>query len=125
MSWFGTEIDGPLVLTRAVHFAATAVTAGALMFCEFVIEPALRPAPADRASVQARIIGLAWTGLALTVVTGLIWLTLETMSITGLGSGEAMKSGAMLTVINETRFGLVSAIRNRFGPSRRDRGLQW
>lgn len=32
MSGFGAEIDGPIVVVRAVHFAATAVIAGALMF---------------------------------------------------------------------------------------------
>jgi copper resistance protein D len=111
MSWFGAEIDGPLVLTRAIHFAASAVVAGALIFRSFVAEPALRPSPDGYTVVQSRIVELAWAGLAITIVTGLAWLALQTMSITGLASGEAMRSGAMLVVVNETQFGLVSEIR--------------
>ena len=101
------------------------------MFCAVVAEPALRPSPKRNATVQSRMVELAWTGLAITAVTGLVWLLLQTMSITGLVSGEAMRSGAVLVVVTETQFGLVSEFRaglavllaaclvlNRFGPSR-------
>jgi putative copper resistance protein D len=131
MSWFGAEIDGPLVLTRAIHFATSATTAGALMFRTFVAEPALHPSPEGYARVQARMVKLAWSGLAIAVATGAVWLALQTVSITGLGWGEAMSSGAMWVVVNETQFGLVTEIRaalavllaaclllNRFVPSR-------
>jgi putative copper resistance protein D len=111
MNWLGEEIDGPLVLTRAIHFAASAATAGVLIFRAFVAEPSLRPSPGGYAVVQSRIAALAWVGLAITVATGLVWLLLQTMSITGLSSGQAIKSGAMLIVVNETQFGLVSEIR--------------
>ena len=42
MNWFGADVDGPLVVIRAIHFAATAVTAGTLIFRSVVAEPALR-----------------------------------------------------------------------------------
>jgi putative copper resistance protein D len=111
MSGFAAEIDGPLVLTRAIHFAASATTAGAVMFRVFVAEPALRPSSDGCAIVQSRIAALTWTGLAIAAATGLVWLALQTMSVTGLPFGDAMRSGAMLTVANETQFGLVSEIR--------------
>jgi putative copper resistance protein D len=111
MSWLGTAIEGPLVLTRAIHFAASATTLGNLMFCAFVAEPALRPSPEGNAIFQSRMVELTWAGLAITAVTGLVWLLLQTMSITGLASGEAMRSGAVLVVVTETQFGLVSEIR--------------
>ncbi|MBU6458685.1 MAG: copper homeostasis membrane protein CopD [Bradyrhizobium sp.] len=111
MSWFGAEIDGPLVLTRAVHFTASAGIAGVLMFRSFVAEPALRPSPEGYAIVRSRLAGLAWMALAVGVVTGLIWLVLQTMSIAALGWGEAVKSGEIWTVVNETQFGLVTEIR--------------
>jgi putative copper resistance protein D len=111
MSWFGAEIDGPLVLTRAVHFAVSATTAGVLIFRTFVAEPSLGPSPEGYTIVRSRMAALAWVGLAIAVTTGLVWLGLQTMSITGLSSGEAIKSGAMLIVVNETQFGLVSEIR--------------
>ena len=46
MSWFGAEVDGPLIVTRTFHFAASATLAGALLFRGFVSEPALCAGPA-------------------------------------------------------------------------------
>jgi putative copper resistance protein D len=111
MSWFGAEVDGPLVLTRAIHFAASAATAGVLTFRGFVAEPALRGSPEGYAIVQSRLAGLAWAGLVIAIVTGLIWLVLQTMSIADLGWGEAMRSDAIWLVLNETQFGFVTEVR--------------
>jgi putative copper resistance protein D len=111
MSWFAAEIDGTLVLTRAIHFAASATVAGGLIFRGFVAEPALRPSPEAYAVIQPRITELTWAGLAVAAATGVVWFVLETMSMTGLAGGEAMRSGAMLTVANETQFGMVSEVR--------------
>jgi putative copper resistance protein D len=111
MSWFGSEIGGPLALTRAIHFAASAGIAGVLMFRAFVAEPALRPSPDGYSAVRLRLAELAWMALAIAVVTGLIWLVLQTMSIADLGWGDAVTSGAIWTVVNETQFGLVTEVR--------------
>ncbi len=111
MSWLVAQIDGPLVLTRAIHFAASAATAGVLMFRGLVAEPALRPLAQHSAVIRSRLTRLAWAGLMLSAVTGLIWLVLETMSIAELGFDEAMRSGALWKVLNETQFGLVTEIR--------------
>ena len=111
MIWLGAEIDGPLVLIRAIHFAASAATAGVLLFRTFVAEPALRPSPELSAIVQSRLVQFSWAGLAIAAATGLVWLLLQTMSITGLASGEAIRTGAVLVVVTETQFGLVSEIR--------------
>lgn len=111
MSWFPAEIDGPLVLTCAMHFAASAAVAGILTFRAVVAQPALRPSAVGYAIVQARLVELAWAGLTVAAASGIVWLTLETMKLTGLACGEAVRSGAMLVVVNETHFGLVSEIR--------------
>jgi len=111
MIWLAAQVNGPLVLTRAVHFAASAATAGTLIFGALVAEPALRAAPEDSAAVRSRLTQLAWAGLAIAVVSGLVWLVLETMSIADLGFGEAMRSGAVWTVLDETQFGLTAEIR--------------
>jgi len=103
MSWFGAEIEGPMIVTRTVHFAASATIAGALMFRAFV---AGRAAPIDR-----QIRDIARIGFAIAVVSGLVWLWLQAVSMSGLGFGEAITSGALFTVIDETQFGLVSEIR--------------
>lgn len=105
------QVNGPLVLTRAIYFAASAATAGILIFRALVAEPALRLAPADSATVRSRLTRLAWVDLVIAVVSGLVWLALETMSIADLGFGEALPSGAVWTVLNETQFGFVAEIR--------------
>ena len=111
MNSFVADIDGPLVLTRAIHFAASASVAGVLTFRSVVARPMLRTSAEGHASVQAQLIRLAWLGLAVAVATGIVWLTLATMMLAGITFGEAMRSGAMLVVVDETQFGLVSEIR--------------
>ncbi|HLG84182.1 MAG TPA: copper homeostasis membrane protein CopD [Bradyrhizobium sp.] len=111
MSWFASDIDGPLVLTRAIHFASSAMVAGVLSFRSVAAQPALRPSTEGTASVQGRLVKLAWTALAVAVVSGIVWLTLETVILAGIGFGEAMRSGAMLIVLDETQFGQVAEIR--------------
>src|ERR1700688_5230397 len=105
MSWFGAEIDGPMVVTRTVHFAASAITAGALIFRWLVAEPALRAAPAAGALVHTKIRATAAIGLAVAAVSGLVWVLLLTMSLSDESPGEAVISGALRDVLNLTQFG--------------------
>ena len=114
MTLLGAEIDGPMIVVRAVHFAATAATAGAVMFRAFVAEPALRSQRDARAIVESQIRSVAWIGLAVTVASGLAWVLLLTMSLSGEGPGEAVMSGALRDVLNLTQFGLVSQARLAF-----------
>jgi putative copper resistance protein D len=111
MSWFGAEIDGPMVVTRTIHFVAVATTAGALIFRGLVAEPALRGAPSAGALVGKQIRAMAWIGLAVTVVSGLTLVLLLTMSLSDESLGEAVLSGALRDVLNLTQFGLVSQVR--------------
>jgi len=114
MTWFGAEIDGPMIVVRTIHFAAAAVTVGALMFRAFVAEPAWRCQREARAIVDSQIRSMAWTGLAVTVASGLTWVLLLTMSLSGEGPGEAVMSGALRDVLNLTQFGWVSQVRLAF-----------
>jgi len=111
MNGFGAEIDVPVVVVRAVHFAATATTAGALMFRAVVADPALRGEDKAGRVVDNRIRVLAWIGLAIAVLSGGAWLLLQTAAMSGQSCGEAVVSGAVLTVLDETQFGLVSEVR--------------
>ena len=133
MDGLGAGIDAPLVVIRAIHFAATAITAGALIFQVVVAEPALRSAPAAMAAVvRSQIRLIAWIALATAAASGVIWFQLQAAAISGLPFGEAMTSDVLSTVLNETQFGLVSKIRvllavilagclayDRFAPARR------
>jgi putative copper resistance protein D len=70
-------LDDPLIWWRAVHFAATIVLAGVVLFFALVAEPAFSNAGKD-ARLPARVgfplRWLAWISLALVVVSGLAWL---------------------------------------------------
>jgi putative copper resistance protein D len=111
MIWFGAEIDGTMIVTRTVHFAASAITAGALVFRGFVAEPALRAAPAAAAPIDKQFRATTWIALAVAVVSGLALVLLLTMSLSDEGLGEAVMSGALRDVLNLTQFGLVAQVR--------------
>ena len=111
MSWFGAEVDGPMIVTRTVHFAASATLAGALMFRGLVAEPALRGAAPANALVHKQVRAVAWISLAVAVASGLILVLLLTMSLSGESLGEAVMSGALRDVLNLTQFGLVAQVR--------------
>lgn len=106
MAWLGAEIDVPMVAVRAVHFAATAAAAGALVF-RAVFDPVLHAAEQVKPVIDVRIRWLVWIGVAIAFVSGLAWLLLQTSSM----SGQAATLGEVATVINETQFGFVSMVR--------------
>jgi putative copper resistance protein D len=111
MVWFGAEIDGPMIVTRTVHFVASAITAGALVFRGFVAEPASRAAPAAAAPIDRQFRATTWIALAVAVVSGLALVFLLTMSLSDEGLDEAVMSGALRDVLNLTQFGLVAQVR--------------
>lgn len=111
MNWFGAGVDGPLIVIRAVHFTATAVTAGTLVFRAVVLKPALRSDETVARLFRTQTLRMAWTGLAITLASGMIWLLFQAASMSGLPLGEVMTSSVLSTVLNKTQFGQVSEIR--------------
>ena len=111
MAWLGAEVDAAMIVVRAVHFAASATTAGALVFRAVVADPALHAVEQVRSVIDAGTRRLAWSGLAIAFVTGMLWLLLQASAMSGQTFGEALTSGAIVTVLDETQFGLVSEIR--------------
>jgi putative copper resistance protein D len=116
MEWFGAGLNAPLIVVRGIHFAATAITTGVLVFRTGVLEPALRseqvPCPDQKANkLRTQILSLAWIGLGLTVVSGVIWLLIEAASMSERPFAEAMSSSLLLTVLQATQFGQVCEIR--------------
>jgi putative copper resistance protein D len=106
MVWLGAEIDVPMVAVRAVHFAATATVAGALVF-RAVVDPVLHASEQVKPVVDARIRWLVWSSLTIAVVSGVLWLLLQTSSM----SGQTVTPGEIAAVISETQFGFVSMVR--------------
>lgn len=111
MNGFEMDIDVSMALVRTIHFAATAIIAGALTFRAVVAGPAFRSTPEAGKTIDAQVRLLAWSGLAVTVISGAIWLALQTVAMSGQDFGEAVTSGAAVTVLDETQFGLVSEVR--------------
>ena len=111
MNWAWADGDGLLIVIRALHFAATAVTAGALIFRAVVADPAARHAGWTRASRASSARRIAWIGLAVAVPSGVIWVVLLTMRISGLSLPDALSADGLGTVISETQFGQASAVR--------------
>jgi copper resistance protein D len=111
MDWFGAGISGSLVAVRAIHFAASALTTGTLIFRAVVVKPALCSEPTAAKLSRTQTLGIAWTGLAITAVSGVIWLLLQAASMSGLPISEALTSGVISTISSQTQFGQVSEIR--------------
>ena len=111
MDWFGVGIDWPLVVIRAIHFAASATTAGGLFFRILVATPLLAAEDAIAKPFRIQTLRLAWVGLAITLVSGAIWLLLQAVSMSGLPLGEAATTRVLSTVLNRTQFGQVTEIR--------------
>lgn len=111
MDWFGAGGNGPLIVVRAIHFAATSITAGSLIFATLVAKPALRPEEAEARLFRAQTRCVAWIGLAIATASGVIWFLFQAVSMSGLPLDEVMNSSVLSTVLNQTQFGQVSEIR--------------
>jgi copper resistance protein D len=111
MDWFGAEISGPLVAVRAVHFAATAITAGSLVFRAVAAKPARRSEETVEKLLRKQTLRVASIGLVIAVLSGVVWFLLQAASMSGLPLDEASTARVLSTVLNRTQFGLVAEIR--------------
>jgi putative copper resistance protein D len=107
----GDGVNDLLIAIRAIHFAATAITTGTLMFQAVVAEPALHSTEAVATVVRTQIRRVTAIGLAVTAASGAIWILLEAAAMSGLPFSEAITANVLSTVVNETQFGLVFEIR--------------
>jgi putative copper resistance protein D len=82
-----------------------------VVFRTVVAKPALDAEPAAKL-VRTQTLRVAWIGLAVTALSGVVWLLLQTVSMSGLPAGEAMTGRVLWTVLDQTQFGLVEQIRS-------------
>jgi putative copper resistance protein D len=109
MDW--SAAGTPLVATRALHFAATAIVAGDVVFRTVIAAPVVCPeAPAAALHLKPTL-RVAWFGLGIAVISGGVWLMLQAASMSGLPLNEALPADVLSTVINETQFGRVTTVR--------------
>jgi putative copper resistance protein D len=97
-----------LIYARAIHFAATMLVAGVVLFAVFVAAPAWRGAGSNSAvavNVRTRLAVIAWIGLALAAISGAAWLILTSAAMSGLPAAQVFGDGVLWTVLSQTTFG--------------------
>jgi copper resistance protein D len=113
MDWFGDPLSDGLAIVRAIHFAATSIVAGCLIFRLLVVEPSLRSPEA--VAIRKQTHRIAAIGLAVAVASGAIWLLLQAATMSGLPFGEAMTADVLSMVVTGTQFGLTQDVRFGLG----------
>lgn len=101
-------MSDPLILVRAIHFAATLSVAGAVFFQAFIAGPALRTGD-DRmrlpTTVRLQLACIAWSGLLLSAISGAAWLVIVAQSMSGGGLSDVFSQDVLRTVLLQTGFG--------------------
>ncbi len=101
-------MDWLLVAARWVHFAATISLFGFFAFDRLVLRPtfaAAGAAPGGSRPPAHRLLWFAWTGLALTLISGGVWLLAVATMMSGQPFAVAVAHGASEMVLLRTRFG--------------------
>jgi putative copper resistance protein D len=103
----------PLLYARAVHFAATMLVAGLVLFVVFVAEPAWRGSGdgAVAGNVRRRLAVIAWIGFALALISGAAWLVLTAAVMGDQPAAQIFGDGVLWTVLSQTTFGRAWFIR--------------
>lgn len=102
-----------IVVVRAVHIAATVLTAGTFAFFCFVLGPTHA---AERSKAVCDEIGrwlwraCAWS-ISLSVASWLIWLALVAASMSGGPLGQSLSAEVLQAVLTRTTFGQIWMLR--------------
>ncbi len=100
-------MNGALVITRALHLAATLSLAGTLIFRCLVAAPAFHPKgdAALEGDLCLRLAWMTWGALAIVIASGAAWLVLLAADIGGVPVADATAQGLPWTVLTQTAFG--------------------
>ncbi len=104
----------PLLYARAIHFAATMLVAGVVLFAVFIAALAWRGAAGTGAvaiKVRARLAVIAWIGLALAVISGAAWLVLTAAAMSDQQATRVFGDGVLWIVLSQTTFGRAWLLR--------------
>jgi copper resistance protein D len=103
-------VGDPLTFIRAVHFAATLALAGTLVFGAAVAGPALRRTQdEDRTAVRARLLQLAWLGIAIALISSVAWFIL--LAAQTSERADALSGVTLWTVLRHTTVGHAWLVR--------------
>jgi len=103
----------PLLYARAVHFGATMLVAGVVLFVVFVAEPAWRSSgdSAVASNARRRLAIIAWIGFALALISGAAWLVLTAAAMGDQPAAQIVGDGVLWTVLSQTTFGRAWLVR--------------
>jgi putative copper resistance protein D len=107
-------VDEPLILTRAIHFAATLTAAGVVFFLLAVAEPAFAKAGQPAAFVtplRRNLAFIAWGGLVLAIASGVAWLVILAQRISDATLTAVFRDGIVWILLTRSDFGKVWAVR--------------
>jgi len=100
-----------LIITRAVHIAASMLLAGTFTFDLVTLGLTGRSVSNDLNHVERRLIRLALWSLITALLSALFWFWLEVASMSELSLKNALSTTAWSTVLCETQFGRVWQLR--------------
>jgi putative copper export protein len=105
-------VDGALIAARAIHFAAQISLAGIFAFVAVIAAPAYaRFGSAMPARLRRKLVVIAWTSLALVLLSAIPWLLLVARSMSGRPISVVLAQGLVRTVVTGTQFGHVWVLR--------------
>jgi putative copper resistance protein D len=102
-------LEDPLIWVRALHFAATMMVSGGVLFLIFIAEPAFRAAGDTQVAMRVRpsFARMTWVALAVSIFSGAAWLVLLAQRMSEQSVAEVLSQGTLWTVLAETDFGLA------------------
>jgi putative copper resistance protein D len=101
----------PLIVARAVHIAATAITAGAILFGVAIVRPVLGRQTAAVEHYLTNLARMTWCTLVIAIVSGLLWAMFLAAQIDDASVGDIFKTTTFTELLTETRFGQVWILR--------------
>lgn len=107
-------MDDPFIWVRAIHFCATILVSGIVLFTALIAEPVFRKTDSAApwsAAVRYRLKCCAWAGLAVVLISGTAWFFYATARMADLPLAEAYTDPALWTVLTQTTFGHAWTVR--------------
>ena len=103
-----------LAILRTAHFAATLSLFGIASFGVFILRPVSHRtgmASPQADDIARRLACAGWLSLVFWLVSLLLWLSAETMSMSGQTLADSVRHGMVATVLTRTQFGHICLLR--------------
>lgn len=107
-------MDAALAATRAIHFGATMLVFGELVFVVLVAGQQWRvaiPSANSRDMLDRHVFAFVAWALAVAAISGLAWLLIEATQMAGETIAQVLGDGTVSVVFRETEFGRVFMVR--------------